>query len=76
MRYDGSSTEDPTTEIGDYDDDCLDESTSDLVPYLALEAGSQVYDETFTVGLTVVSGQFKWTLNSNTFLSDWAEPSK
>ncbi|CAI0646995.1 unnamed protein product [Colletotrichum noveboracense] len=74
VRYDSSSTADPTTEIGTYMDNCLDESMSDLVPVVAIEAGQQTYDDTLTVGLQVVSSQFKWTLNNSTFLSDWGYP--
>ncbi|GKT45069.1 laccase-1 [Colletotrichum spaethianum] len=76
VRYDASSTADPTGEVPAYDDSCTDELMSNLVPFVAIEAGQQSFDDTLTVGLQVVSSQFKWTLNNNTFLSDWGYPSK
>ncbi|KXH41757.1 multicopper oxidase [Colletotrichum simmondsii] len=74
VRYDSTSTADPTSEAHTYMDNCLDESMSNLVPVVALEAGQQTYDDTLTVGLQTVSSQFKWTLNNSTFLSDWDYP--
>ncbi|TDZ26366.1 Laccase-2 [Colletotrichum orbiculare MAFF 240422] len=74
VRYDSASTADPTGEVPAYNDTCLDEPMSSLVPVKALEAGQQTYDETLTVGLQVITSQFKWTLNNNTFLSDWGYP--
>ncbi|KAJ2901882.1 Laccase [Zalerion maritima] len=74
VRYDSSSTDDPTTDVIDYDDTCLDEDMDNLVPVVSLDAGSSSYDETMAVGLSVINGAFKWTLNSVTFLSDWDYP--
>ncbi|WQF88530.1 Putative multicopper oxidase, second cupredoxin domain-containing protein [Colletotrichum destructivum] len=76
VRYDPSSTSDPTGEVPTYMDTCADELMSNLVPVVAIEAGQQSYDDTLTVGLQVIASQFKWTLNANTFLSDWDYPSK
>ncbi|KAK2037867.1 multicopper oxidase [Colletotrichum somersetense] len=74
VRYDASSTADPVGEVPAYMDDCKDEPMSKLVPFVPIEAGQQSYDDTLTVGLQVVNNQFKWTLNNNTFLSDWGHP--
>ncbi|KAH8879996.1 multicopper oxidase [Thozetella sp. PMI_491] len=74
VRYDASSTADPSTIMYSYEDSCNDEDAANLVPYLALEAGDGEITSTYQVGLNVVDGWFKWTLNSNTFLSDWAYP--
>ncbi|KAJ0163614.1 Laccase-1 [Colletotrichum tanaceti] len=74
VRYDPSSTSDPTGELGTYMDTYADELMSNLVPVVAIEAGQQSYDDTLTVGLQVVASQLKWTLNANTFLSDWDYP--
>ncbi|OLN93053.1 Laccase-2-like protein 2 [Colletotrichum chlorophyti] len=74
VRYDASSTADPVGEVPSYTDNCVDEPMDSLVPIVALEAGAQTYDDTLTVGLQTIGGQFKWTLNNNTFLSDWAYP--
>lgn len=59
-----------------YTDDCNDEPTTSLVPYLALDAGDATTTEVLDVGISVVNSFFKWTINSNTFLSDWGSPSK
>ncbi|KAF6831824.1 extracellular dihydrogeodin oxidase laccase [Colletotrichum musicola] len=74
VRYDAASTADPTGEVPTYMDTCEDMPMSSLVPAKAIEAGQQSFDDTLSVGLQVVSSQFKWTLNNSTFLSDWKYP--
>ncbi|EFQ29014.1 multicopper oxidase [Colletotrichum graminicola] len=74
VRYDNTSTADPLGDVPTYMDDCKDMPMSQLVPVVPLEAGQQAYQDTLTLGLQVVSSQFKWTLNNNTFLSDWGYP--
>lgn len=75
VRYDSSSTSDPTTSAYSYTDSCDDEDMSDLVPYLALDAEANVLaeDSTVTVGKNTAN-VFKWYMSSTTFLVDWANP--
>jgi hypothetical protein len=57
-------------------DDCNDMPYDSLVPFLELDADVADRQEIFDVGVTVTNGWFKWTINSDTFISDWGEPSK
>lgn len=74
VTYDNITVADPTTEAYEYTDDCTDEALENLVPFLSLDAGDASTEEVIDVGLSIVNSFFKWTLNSNTFLSDWGEP--
>lgn len=73
VRYDSSSTADPTTTSYDLDDSCLDEDSSNLVPYLAIEAGTMSDEDdeeaTLTIGTSI-----KWVMNSESFVSEWDYP--
>jgi FtsP/CotA-like multicopper oxidase with cupredoxin domain len=75
VRYDSTSTSDPTTSAYTYTDSCDDEDISDLVPYLALdaEAVSTEDDEAVTVG-KASSGLFKWAMAATTFVVEWDNP--
>ncbi|KAI0472684.1 multicopper oxidase [Xylariaceae sp. FL0804] len=64
----------PQTEMWQYADNCDDEPMTSLVPYVALDAGDAQVQETFELALSTTNSFFKWTLNNQTFLSDWAEP--
>ncbi|KAI0400497.1 multicopper oxidase [Xylaria palmicola] len=74
VTYDGVTVADPTTEGHEYTDDCNDEALENLVPSLSLDAGDATTQEVMNVGLSIVNSFFKWTINNNTFLSDWGEP--
>ncbi|KAI1122880.1 multicopper oxidase [Nemania abortiva] len=74
VTYDDLTVEDPTTNSWNYTDDCNDEALTNLVPSLALDVGDASTQEVLDVGLSIVNSFFKWTINSNTFLSDWGEP--
>ncbi|KAI1867412.1 hypothetical protein JX265_000750 [Neoarthrinium moseri] len=74
IRYDLSSTVDPDTTPYSFTMDCLDEAMSDLVPYVALDVEAPATREVFDLGFTSSDGLWKWTINSQTFLSDWGEP--
>lgn len=76
ITYDDLDVEDPTTSSWGYDDDCDDEDAANLVPFVSIDVGAATSETVMDLGLDVVNGFFKWTLNSNTFLSDWGEPSK
>ncbi|KAI0551636.1 multicopper oxidase [Xylaria curta] len=74
VTYDDLAVADPTTTSWEYNDDCNDIPVASLVPSLSLDAGDATTQQVMDVGLSIVNSFFKWTLNSNTFLSDWGEP--
>ncbi|KAF2495700.1 laccase Lcc4 [Lophium mytilinum] len=74
IRYDSSSTDDPSSTAYDYADDCIDEDASDLVPYLSQTVVSPTGDD-----LTVAVGKnannlFRWQIGSDSFEVEWADP--
>ncbi|KAH8159717.1 multicopper oxidase [Xylaria polymorpha] len=74
VTYDDLAVADPTTDAYEYIDDCSDFPVESLVPSVPLDAGDATTQQVMEVGLSIVNSFFKWTLNSNTFLSDWGEP--
>jgi FtsP/CotA-like multicopper oxidase with cupredoxin domain len=75
IRYDSSSTSDPTTSAYNYTDSCDDEDMSDLVPYLALSASSSYsVEDDFEVTLESPDNLFRWYMNSTSFVSQWDYP--
>ncbi|KAI0002690.1 multicopper oxidase [Xylariaceae sp. FL0662B] len=74
VSYEGVAAADPTTGMWTYIDNCNDEPLSDLVPFVSLDAGGGGREEIMDVGISVVDSFFKWTINNNTFLSDWGTP--
>ncbi|KAI1344897.1 multicopper oxidase [Xylariaceae sp. FL0016] len=74
VSYDGVDVADPESEAWAYTDNCDDELLTNLVPFVALDAGDASVEEVFDVGISVVNSFFKWTINDNTFLSDWGSP--
>ncbi|KAF2972509.1 laccase [Xylaria multiplex] len=74
VTYDDLAVEEPTTEPFEYVDDCNDPALESLIPFVALDASPADQEQVMDLGLAIVNGFFKWTLNSNTFLSDWGEP--
>lgn len=75
VRY-SASEELPTTTAYSWDDDCLDESMDDLVPYLRLDASAPSLQTLNDVGLSLSSGFFKWTINDTSFQTEWNAPSE
>ncbi|TGJ87003.1 hypothetical protein E0Z10_g1752 [Xylaria hypoxylon] len=74
VTYDDLPVQDPVTAPWAYVDDCADPALGTLVPFVSLDAEAATTEQVMDVGLAIVNGFFKWTLNSNTFLSDWGEP--
>ena len=74
IRYDSSSTADPTTTSTIVDSDsCGDEDVSNLVPYLAMNVGN--YSEVTEEALSFVFGDyFTWTINSSSVYLNWSNP--
>lgn len=79
VRYDSTSTDDPDTSAYDYDDDCIDEDVSDLVPIVSETVGTlsntDTDDNELGVAVARTSGLFKWRIGSTTMAVEWADPS-
>lgn len=74
VTYDNIAVANPTTDAYEYIDNCADMPLESLVPAVSIDAGDATTQEVMEVGLSIVNSFFKWTLNSNSFLSDWGEP--
>ncbi|GME66055.1 Multicopper oxidase [Neofusicoccum parvum] len=75
VRYDNSSTADPATSAYDYTDSCADESASNLVPYLAINASdSFAATSNQEVAVQVTDNALLWTTNKTTFRTVWEYP--
>lgn len=75
LRYDSSSTADPTTSAYSFTDSCEDEDMSKLVPYLALDASGEDIEDDFSVTVSKPNSVlFKWAMASTTFVSQWDNP--
>lgn len=69
VRYDSSSTTDPTSTGYDIADDCDDMPMASLVPYVALDAGSESTQDELGVSFTTVGSFFRWTIGGSVSLS-------
>jgi FtsP/CotA-like multicopper oxidase with cupredoxin domain len=77
IRYDSTSTEDPTSSAWDdaTDDDCDDEDMSLIVPYLAIAASDDPEtDESFTVKITNGGNGVLWEMGTSSFVNQWDYP--
>ncbi|TVY46600.1 Laccase [Lachnellula occidentalis] len=74
VRYDSTSTADPTTSVYTYTDDCDDEAIADLVPYLSSDASSDGETDDFAVTIGKSNNLFKWYMAATTFAVEWADP--
>lgn len=78
IRYDSSSTADPTTTAYDTlsDGTCDDVDLSSLVPYLTQTVTDPTADADLPVSVSVNSANlFKWQIGQNSMLVEWADPS-
>ncbi|KAJ4408882.1 hypothetical protein N0V82_009612 [Gnomoniopsis sp. IMI 355080] len=73
IRY-GSSTDEPTTSAWDYTDSCLDESSSDLIPYVSIAASNSDIQAESEAGLQVTENALLWTMGGTSFVSEWSYP--
>ncbi|RSM05381.1 hypothetical protein CDV31_009619 [Fusarium ambrosium] len=72
--YYGDSTATPETTAHEYTDGCDDE-TLNLVPAVSKDVEGANWSDFEDAAVTRnTAGLFKWTLNSTSFLVDWAEP--
>ncbi|KAJ5261097.1 extracellular dihydrogeodin oxidase/laccase [Penicillium angulare] len=75
IRYDNSSTADPTTSAYSYTDSCADEESSNLVPYLQVNASeTHSYDEKENVEVQVTDNAMLWLMNRTSFDTQWEYP--
>ncbi|KAF4540341.1 Multicopper oxidase [Lasiodiplodia theobromae] len=75
IRYDSSSTSDPTTSAYSYTDSCSDESPSNLVPYIAIDATDSFVDgDSQEVGVQVTDNALLWTTNKTSMRTAWEYP--
>ncbi|CAG7959720.1 unnamed protein product [Penicillium salamii] len=76
IRYDSSSTADPTTSAYSYTDSCADEDSSNLIPYLKLDAASTYdYKTGENVEVQVTDNALLWLMNRTSFHTQWEYPS-
>lgn len=76
VRYDSTSTEDPTSQANDNasTDECVDETS--LVPYVKVDASDLADVSTdFSVAVAASAGRFYWSMGNNTFINQWNYPS-
>ncbi|TAQ90080.1 hypothetical protein B7494_g1621 [Chlorociboria aeruginascens] len=73
LRYDSTSTDDPTSTGITVDINCADEALSNLVPYLAMDVGSYsgIINEELQFNTTEY---FQWTLNGSSLYLNWSNP--
>ncbi|KAJ6023770.1 extracellular dihydrogeodin oxidase/laccase [Penicillium herquei] len=75
IRYDNSSTADPTTSAYEYTDSCADEDSSDLIPYLQVNASdTYAYGESEEVEVQVTDNAMLWLMNKTSFDTQWEYP--
>ncbi|KAK7714693.1 hypothetical protein SLS63_011667 [Diaporthe eres] len=76
IRYDSTSTEDPTSQANDNAaiDECIDETN--LVPYVKVDASDLADVSTdFSVAVAASAGRFYWSMGNSTFINQWNYPS-
>ncbi|KAH6652707.1 multicopper oxidase [Truncatella angustata] len=71
FNYDSVDVADPTTITSISADNCDDEP---VVPFVALNVDDAGLEDVFDIGIDTTTGLFRWTINSNPFLSDWGSP--
>lgn len=75
VRY-GSSTSDPTTSGYNalYDDDCVDEASSNLVPHLSQSVSSPTGQDLDVSITTKEPDLFRWMIGPNSMQVQWNDP--
>lgn len=68
VRYDSTSTSDPTSSAYDYIDSCNDEDMGNLVPYVPLNASTAGVTDDFAVTVGRSGSVFKWFMAGTTFV--------
>ncbi|MCJ1445080.1 MAG: hypothetical protein MMC23_005585 [Stictis urceolatum] len=76
VRFDSSSTSNPSSAGTDFCDDCDDMPMASLVLYVSKDAGSDDSESTLAVSVSSNSaGLFKWYIGGTTTAVEWADPS-
>ncbi|KAI4602002.1 hypothetical protein KJ359_010868 [Pestalotiopsis sp. 9143b] len=79
IRYDSTSTDDPTSTAWDdatTDGTCYDEDISQLVPYVPITASSTAdYEDDFSVKIVVGDNGVLWEMGPSSFVNQWDYPS-
>lgn len=71
----GTSTGTPTTTGYSYTDECLDELSTDLVPFLSKTVGAVTITNEEAVSVTTNTDNFfRWTMNATSLLINWENP--
>lgn len=74
VRYDSTSTADPTSSAYTFDDNCDDEAMTSLVPYYPLDVSAAALTNTEDVTVALTNGVFKWYMAATTFAVEWDNP--
>lgn len=75
IRYDSTSTDDPTTSAYTYTDSCDDEAISTLVPYLVNDVSSSyALDDNLAVTLGRANNLVLWEMVGISFVNEWDYP--
>ena len=75
IRYDNSSTADPTTSAYSYTDSCSDEDPSNLIPYLKVDASdTYTYKAGENVEVQVTDNAMLWLMNRTSLHTQWEYP--
>jgi FtsP/CotA-like multicopper oxidase with cupredoxin domain len=68
VRYDSTSTSDPTSSAYDYTDSCNDEAMANLVPFVSIDASTAGVTDDFAVSVGRSGNVFKWFMAGTTFV--------
>jgi FtsP/CotA-like multicopper oxidase with cupredoxin domain len=74
IRYDSSSTSDPTSTAYTTTDSCDDEDITTLVPYLAIDASTSYSTEDDEAVTLSVGNTIKWNMGGTSFVNQWDYP--
>jgi FtsP/CotA-like multicopper oxidase with cupredoxin domain len=75
IRYDSTSTSDPTTTAYTTTDSCDDEAIASLVPYLTYDVSTTYsVEEDEEVTVAIESSGVKWEMGGTSFVSEWDYP--
>lgn len=77
IRYDNSSTDDPTTSrtVYNYTESCIDEGISNLVPYVPIAVDSPIVVPELTIDYTWPNNDmFYWNFNGTSLYLNWSDP--
>lgn len=74
VMYSSTNTTEPDSTAYTYTDSCDDESLTDLVPYLSLDASTEGVEDDFSVTVGRSNNVFKWFMAGTTFVANWETP--